>query len=371
MRDDHPQASPGLYFFLLFNPVFSYGLLYFPLTAARTVGPDGYLAFPPAVIMILPLIFLNRYFQGRYAGRTVLEYSPLILGRFFGPVFNLLYLIFIFLISAVTIREAAALARNFLLLHTPLWTILLLQVIFIIYLSYYGLSPVGRLAAFLVPFGLLIFLMVLFGFQHWEVLNILPAGKQPLKTYLTGGWAILSIFYPLILIFQTSAFITQKEKAFPLSLLALGLMAAPYFLTLLGVFGVFSAEGVTRYFWPTLEYTRTISISFLLLKQVGLLLLIAWYLLFYSSGTIFFFLLAHGIAQVWNAFPHPLRRNLSFRSVLLCLGPVYFGILLSIKNLETLRDLLTRFQPAGTIFLLGAPLLLWIVSLFRRTPAKD
>lgn len=355
MNEDHPQISPSLYFFLIFTPLVSFSLLFYPNTLAQTIGTDGYLGIPVALFFVLPVIFLGRYFERRFSGRTIIEYAPLILGKFWGLIYNLVYLIFLLIIVFVLLRELTGLVSHFLLLHTPIWADALLIVGSIGYLSYYGLSPTARLATFLLPAGVFIFFMIGLGFQNWNLQNAIPILRQPVKTYLLGGFKSLYIFYPLVLVYQTSAFSNQKQKNTPLALAALALTGAIYFFNMLGIMGVFGPENCIRYNWPTLEYVRAINFPYLLLDQIGLTLIIAWLVEAYATGTILTFFISSGVSQLW--------KKLSFKKVTLMLIPVYFFSLISFPNHDLLRDLFGYFQIIGIIVLLGLPVLLWLVSL--------
>ncbi len=355
MNEEHPQVSPSLYFFLIFTPLMSFTLLCYPITFAQSIGTDSYLGIPAALLFALPAILLGRYFERRFSGKTVIEYAPLILGKFFGLIYNLVYLIFLFIILFVLFRELTGLVNHFLLLHTPLWAVTILIAGSVAYLSFYGLSSTARLATFLLPAGIFIFFMIGLGFQNWSIQNAVPLLKQPVSTYLFGGFKSLYIFFPLILIYQAPAFSAEKRKNTPLTLAALVLTGAIYFFNLLGIMGVFGPENCIRYNWPTLEYVRTINFPYLLLDQIGLTLIIAWLVLAYATGAILTFFLSSGISQLWQ--------KLSFKKVILLLVPVYFFSLISFPSYDLLRDLFGYFQYAGLTVLLGLPALLWLVSL--------
>lgn len=355
MNENHSPISPSLYFFLIFTPLLSFSLLFYPLTLAQQIGTDGYLGIPIAFLLICPVILLARYFESRFPGKTILEYTPLIFGKYLGLFFNSVYLVFLFSISFVLFKELSGLVSHFLLLHSPIWATNLLIIGSVAYLSYYGLGPTARLTTFLFPAGCFIVFMFLLGFQNWDGLNIVPIFKQPVQTYLMGGLKSLYIFYPLVLIYQAQLFSAHQQKKSRLALTALGLTGAIYFINFFGIAGVFGPEGFVRYNWPTLEYVRTINFPYLLLDQIGLTLIIAWLVITYATGSILMYFLSSGISQLLNK-PSP-------KIVTLILVPVYFFSINRFESLDLLRDLFGYFQVGGMIVLLGLPGLLWVISL--------
>lgn len=358
MSSPTPQIPNSLFFSLVFIPVLSYSFLYFPLTGVLTIGGDGYLALPLAMLMTLPLLLLAHFWAKQNNGQTILEQAPLIIGRIPGLLFNLVYLAFLFGETLVFSREVVSLAADFALGSTPRWAITLFLIGATVYLSCYGIPTVARLATFLLPAVLVIFFLVLLGFQHWDWRNMEPLFRSSPRIYLAGGWQNLYLFYPLGLVYQASSFSPNHKSAFRLSLLVLFLTTALYLLTFIGVLGVFSTTGLTRYNWPTLQYTRTINMEFLLLEQAGLLLLLAWGVLSYSTITIFLAFLAHGLSQVWP--------ELSARVSPLLLGAFLIAGVLFIPNINHIRHYINLFQLGGFLALFLLPAGLWIIALIKR-----
>ena len=359
----HKALSPRLFFFLLFTPCLSYSLMFFPLTGARVIGVDGYLAIPVAFVLTVPITLVAWYFTSQYPGLTMIEYAPLILGKILGFIYNLLYLSGLFLITIVFFREVTGLAYGFLINRAPVLFANLLMVAAAVYLSYYGVSSVARLASFLFPAVLVLSATILLAFQNWRLLNILPIGAEPIGAYFRGGMESLYIFYPLTLIFQATGFADRREKVFPLSLLTLSLITGLYLLNFVGITGVFTAEGITRYLWPNMEFARTIDLPFFF-EEIGLVFNVAWGVLSYSTVTIFLFFLSHGLAQL-NIKPGISQDPVSYQNILIFLGLIIVVALQCIPNLNILRDNLKIMQIVGGLLLFGLPFLLFLSSLLR------
>jgi spore germination protein len=333
----------------------------FPLTGARVIGADGYLAILVAFTLTLPITLLAWYFTSQYPGLTMIEYAPLILGKVLGFIYNLLYLSGLFLITIVFFREVTGLAYGFLITRAPVLFANILTVTSAIYLSYYGVSSVARLASFLFPATLFLTATILLAFQNWQLLNILPVGGETMGVYFRGGIESLYIFYPLTLIFQAAGFADRREKVLPLSCLALGLVTGLYLLNYVGITGVFTAEGITRYLWPNMEFSRTIDLPFF--EEIGLVFNVAWGVLSYSTVTILLFFLSHGLAQL-KIKPEISQDPVSHQNILIILGLIIVGALQFIPDLTILRDNLKIMQIAGGLLLFGLPFLL-LSSLLR------
>jgi len=338
--------------------------MYFPLTGARVIGTDGYLAIPVAFGLALPITMVARHFTNHYPGLTMIEYTPLIIGKTLGFLYNLLYLGGLLMITIAFLQEVIGIAYGFLINRAPLSFVTLLMVGAVVYISYYGITSVARLASFLFPAALFLGVTILLPFQNWRLLNILPIGGEPIGTYLNGGIQSLYIFYPLTLIFQAAAFADRREKVFPLSLLALGLIFLLYFVNSIGITGVFTAEGITRYLWPNMEYSRTIDLPFFLFEEVGLVFNIAWGVLSYSTITIFFFFLAHGLAELGLKSKNS-RNPVSYQKILIILSSIIAGALQFTPDLNIIRAHFSSVQMVGGLLLFGLPLLLFLCSLLR------
>lgn len=111
-------------------------------------------------------------------------------------------------------------------------------------------------------------------------------------------------------------------------------------------------------------YARTIDLPFFLFEELGLVFNVAWGVLAYSTVTILFFFLAHGLAQL-RMKPGISRDSVSYQKILIFLELSIVGASQFITDLNILRAHLKNMQIAGGILLFGLPVLPLLCSLFR------
>ena len=162
--------------------------MYFPLTGARVIGTDGYLAIPVAFGLALPITMVARHFTNHYPGLTMIEYTPLIIGKTLGFLYNLLYLGGLLMITIAFLQEVIGIAYGFLINRAPLSFVTLLMVGAVVYISYYGITSVARLASFLFPAALFWVLLSSCPFKTGGCSTSCPSVESRFGTYLNGEY---------------------------------------------------------------------------------------------------------------------------------------------------------------------------------------
>src|SRR5690554_7971734 len=100
-------------------------ILILPRHLVLITGVDGWIVLlAGGLLSAIMLFFINRVSQ-KFPGKTVVEFAPLIMGRFFGKLFGGLLVVYYTFLAAVSLRIFAEMLKSALLPDTPRWLVLL------------------------------------------------------------------------------------------------------------------------------------------------------------------------------------------------------------------------------------------------------
>jgi spore germination protein len=132
-------------FFMVLFTLTSGTLISIPKDAYKAAGTGAWFT-----IMILTIIFsIGAFFiaslNKKFEGKTILEYSNLLVGKPVSIIINFIYTSFYLLASIALFRMVAEFVKGSFLILTPIWAISLLFVVTSSYIAYKGITNIGRL----------------------------------------------------------------------------------------------------------------------------------------------------------------------------------------------------------------------------------
>jgi len=358
MLKEKTGIGPGLLFMVLYVSIFAFGELLTPNVAAQYIGNNGFWGFLVAFFLAAGLIVLLNNLGKRFPGKSVIQYLPelcgTVLGKFLGLVFLSMILVYVMWMSTAVVQQWG----TYFLIRTPEWVRALLFVTVAIFIAYQGIEGVTRLAAFAFPLTFVLSLLAIgFSFQNFELDNIRPiffvdGFKIPL-----GAMHLFFPFTPLAAVLIIYPYLTRKEKGLRMMMGAAGLASGLIFLTILSGIGNYSAPGVLRYSWMTIELMRKANLPFVL-QTFGLFFTVSWLTLMLIGTGLLIYSLAEGASQLVN--------GLNYKYFTLILFPVLLvAVALGAGGVE-LRYVFSHVRLQSVVLTLGFPILLWLLAVLRR-----
>lgn len=167
------------------------------------------LSIPYTIILFWPLMYLGNKFKGL----NLIQYTEKILGRFFGKIFNIYYILFLFLFCIILVSTLVEILNTTMFLETPTYVTTAIIIITCAYVSYKGLESIARGAEIFVPFILLtILLFVVLSYNNYDFTVLLPILKDSTFKELSKGSLDRSIkFSDALILAMLSPHLEKKE----------------------------------------------------------------------------------------------------------------------------------------------------------------
>lgn len=357
MLNNSSITTRQLYYLFILS-IIPINLLYIPGEPAALVNQDAWIAailatFVAGAFLYYPLAVMGTRFQGL----TIIQYSENVAGKYFGKVFSVLILYYIFELHCWTLSETATFSA-IIFPKTPDIVFLLLISLASAFAAAKGLQIIGRLSDILFPLGLIIFI----------VISIISAGEIeynhliPIMTSSPGSmfraiivlldWNTVGLSFGIL-----TAYLDKPGQLKRISIYAtagMGMIVVVFAVTVIGVYG---PEMVKLYSFPFFMLARSINIGFIF-ERVEALLVAGWLAWLYMMILVMSYCTCLGIAQLFRL------KDYRF----LIIPETILAIAYSMFQYKSYMEQAYLFGVAHLYYLsfsLALPFLLWIIYLIR------
>ncbi|KLU58625.1 spore germination protein YndE [Peptococcaceae bacterium CEB3] len=277
---------------VLFILVMATGVLFVPGITARMALQSAWLV-PLGLPLLTGLLSLWAIYKlgRRFPAQTVIEYSPLILGKIVGKGVGLLYILFFLITNILVIREFSVFLTFTLLPETPGFVLNIAVVLLAAYIVSQGVEVIARMAQFILPlFVASLSLLLLLSIPEMAPRRLLPfleGGFQP----VVKASLVPSAWYGEIVVLLLILPHLNKPRELPRKGV-LALVWITVFLTLdilatLLVFGPYLSGQLTFPFWTLARFVQfhksfsRLETLVVILWEAGMILKVA--LLYYAA----------------------------------------------------------------------------------------
>ncbi len=285
---------------LILNIILGAGLLNLPSLLARTAGPDGLLALIATVGVNLIGVLLICLLVLRFPDQSIANYSPKLLGRFCGFLFNLTFAGYLLFAAAIVLREFSDTTNVLMLLRTPLEVIMLTMLLAASLLARNGLPPIARASQIIVLllfFPLLITPLIWAIFDWGALLPVFQVGREAFLEAMTTSVFTLAGFELLLII---SPYVLDKRRIIPASILSVLLAGTVAIVIVLVTFGTLTVDQVAKMNDSVFEVVKYMPVPVLILERVDLIFFSIWIAAAYSTVVILLYMVSQQLAETFT-----------------------------------------------------------------------
>jgi spore germination protein len=132
-------------FFMLLFTLTSGSLISIPKDSFKAAGTGAWFTMMILTIIFSIGVFFIASLNKKFEGKTIFEYSNLLVGKPISIIINFIYTSFYLLALISLFRMVAEFVKGCFLNLTPIWAISLLFVVTSLYIAYKGITNIGRL----------------------------------------------------------------------------------------------------------------------------------------------------------------------------------------------------------------------------------
>lgn len=298
MKKQQQVISPRQFAFIIISFVIGSASLFVPESIA---GRDAWIStIIAATVGLIPLLIII-HLQEKFKGLTFIQYSELLLGKFFGKLMSLLFIFNMFLISTLIVENLTILLSIAIIPETPQIIFRIGLIILVGYAILSGIESIGRLAelyVFLIIFLLLTLPILTVKEVDYNLLRpILAEGYRPViagalvaLTFPFGEVAMLGMIIPTV----------QHSKSYTKYYVLAYVLASVLLLTrtVIGI-AAFSADVLVKLQLPTYNVFRLIDFG-KFVNRIEAFFIFIWILGFFTKLLTTFYGMVLGIGQFCN-----------------------------------------------------------------------
>lgn len=332
----------------------------FPMITGSRVPQDTWIASLLAMILSIPFVLFVAHLGLRFPGKTIVEYSEALLGKYFGKLVGLILVLYWIHVAAIVVRELGEAYTVAIMPETPILAFMIAMGFLAANAARNGLEVVGRMGENGV-WVVLFFLTVMFllpseSMRFKNLAPVLARGFRPIAEPV--GTALSFSFTPFVVVSMLLPYLNRPKDAARYSVYAVlvsGLLMTWLVVVLVAVFG----PTVSALTMPAYSLSRMISIANFL-ERIEAVTMGAWTLSAGIKLALFLWASAVGLAQLFG-----ISR---FQPLVYPLGAIIvaFGTL----SFESLVDMqiFFEFRNSGVYSLtvtLGTTVVLYLAALLR------
>jgi spore germination protein KB len=348
---------------------YQFGILLFPMVIATAIigipAISGKLAkndmiFSPIWASLNGFLcaFMGYKLQTYYPNQTLIQYSERILGKFAGKSVGLLYLLFLFHLVGIIVREYTDVVVGFFLQNTPMVAIESSMILVCAFAVRAGIEVIARCAMVFLPvFILPLLIMYVLAGADLRPANMLPLFEHGITPSLLGATAPQAWFGEVSVAFAMLPYLTDAKRGFKAaSVSILGMLVT---LVVTNMATLMLLGNLTSHFvLPVLVFSRYIRV-FDFVEHLESLIMAVWITGIFIKISLFYYMTTLGTAQ-WF-------RLADYRILVFPVGwlIVLIAIWSSPNSMYISHWIATIFPFYGAVFFTLFPACLLIVTIVR------
>jgi spore germination protein KB len=337
-------------------------LLFIPVVLNLS-GRDVWLALLAAALPTLFLGYIIASLSFSYPGRTLIQYSQDIFGKWLGKSVAALFVLYFFHDASLSLRGFGEFFTSAITPRTPIVVYFIAIIVLAVLVVKSGLEVLARtnqiFFVFMVPVGLLASVLTHKDKDYKNFLPVMEFGPEPM---LAGMFSLVSLYSTLIVLGMVFANISQTKRLKKSAVITMIILIAMFFGPLTGPVALLGAERSMGISFPTFQILRDIKIGDLQrLDFIGIML---WSFGSFGKISLFLYAVSLGTAQ-WFGLK-------DYRSLVVPISAltVIAALLNSNNYVELYRFFRDSYPYYSTFIGFVLPLLLFGVSYIRRYRKK-
>ncbi|WML23886.1 endospore germination permease [Neobacillus sp. OS1-33] len=323
---------------------------------------DAWISYLLAAILGILIVFVSSKAALLYPGKTLIEYSKLIFGKWLGILIVIVYLIQWYSVLGDILREFAEFTITILLPTTPMWVLVLTMLLLLIYITYSGgIEGIGRCSEVFGPIILLsVLILLILSVSIFNYKNFLPVfsdtGFVPI---LKGTLHPLSFLGESVMMLMLLSFMDQPNKGPKRAvwgIAAASCLVSTVAIWVLLVLGPEIASGLRHPAFDAVSYITVMDF----IQNLEIIAVLIWILSVFIKLSLYFFLANYGTAQLFH-----IKK---WRKLIWVTSTFFFILAIIFPNptYTYIFDNTYWIYFALPVNMVGIPLLLWFVGSLRK-----
>lgn len=334
-------------------------ILYLPTLTYKEAKQDGWISILVVTIYALIVAYIITNLNMMFKGKTIIQYSEDIVGKYVGKVIGFLYCVLYLYLNATVIREFSELLAGPFMPETPLLFFTIGIILPSIFGVYKGIEVIARTAQIIFPIFIgAVIIIILLGVSDMDFNRLQPILAEGYKPVLKGASRQISWFSQTIILTIITPFINIPKKTGKMTYIAIIIVSIMIILVNISIVSTFGEETELMNY-PFLSFARYISaIGFI--ERLDSIIMFLWIGGVFIKIVILHYCATISISQLFNVKDYRIL-SVPIGIILIILSSTIWGSLTEVKEKILLINI-----PFNATVQAGIPTVLIIIEKIKR-----
>jgi spore germination protein len=349
---------------ILINTMIGVSVLALPRLTAEKVGSGAVFVTMLGVLFATISVIIVTLLAKQVENQSFFKHTEKLIGKWLSRLFGLFVIIQFLALTSLVAREFGVMMTSTILDETPIHITIGFILIIVAITTRNSITTFAYIHFFYLPFIVLPgVLLVVLAIPDAELVRIQPfIGNDPsLWKWLEGGRTVVTLPFIQIGVFVLTMVIPHMREPNRALRGTLWGMAGVFTMVVSVVtvtIAMFGAKESADTLWPTLGVSRFVQLPADILERLDIIFIVFWMITGFTTMYSGYLLTIYFASQMFHLRSH---RVLSYLAL-----PFFFGASMISKNILHLYELMEIVGGFALIMTIGYPMLLYIVSLFRK-----
>lgn len=345
---------------LLMLAIMPTGLLYLPAIVTEIAAQDGWISVLISLFFGLGLAVYMGYLALQNPGLSFIHWIESRLGRIVALLIGLFLTKYYVYVSAVALREFSFFIADEILHQTPVFIIISIVMIVVLYAVHHGLETIARvsLIVFFLNVLLTIIGVLLLG-ENLHFTNMLPIGEKPVPVILKGSISPFIWLSEIAVLLIIGPYLKKKQHMMRTSVFGILLAGFWNILMVMVAILIYGPKLVQLVTYPSFAVVSLVEIGNFL-ERLEIVFISLWITTMYVKISLFMFAATNCLNDLFRI------RN----KIPIMLGLGLFTLMTALYSWDNMADFSEFLRLAGPPHLFFAnvaiPILLGIAMLFMK-----
>lgn len=329
-------------------------------TAVDKAGRDGWIAVLIGYFLALLVGIAFLRLGTRFPTKTIVQYCPIVLGKFLGKIYGLVYILVMWSMAIVVLREMIELIRLILPLTPPIKVMAVLFMYLNIYALMKGFEVYARTTEIFVLIAItFIIVIIVFSIPNSNFKYLTPIFEEGVMPVLRAiptqcSYGLETILFMALWL----PCLNNKKEAKKAVLLGLSLSGILLTLSVIVTIALLGVEMTLSYVYPVFYMSSYIQIG-RFFTGIEAIFMLAWIVSSYMQISVFFYPSVVGLAQWLNMKDYKI---LIVPMAIITIISVHYGPNNMVKTLKYDEFISTYIKLPTALFII----VIWIAAVIRK-----
>ncbi|WP_027953617.1 GerAB/ArcD/ProY family transporter [Halobacillus kuroshimensis] len=302
---NQPAISPRQFMFIVIFFTIGSSILIVPSPIASAAKHDAWVSVLLSILVGASLVLFYILVWKSLKGKSFVQACTFVFGAWLGRLFSFFYLAFLYILSALVLRNIGDFMTTQIIPETPLTFIHLFFLLVVIVGCYLGVESIGRSAEIFMPWMILLFLFLIFSITpQMNMDHLRPFFDSTSKEIIDGSTVMIGTPYlEMVALLMVIPYVKESPKTahgwFIGSMIGGGFL---FLITILSLL-VLGSDLTSLNAYPTYNVAEKINIAGFM-EGLEIIIAIIWMITIFFKLTVLYYASSVGIAQFLNIDNH-------------------------------------------------------------------